>query len=215
MDAMNAYNELLLSGDVGRIRKLLARTDLFRRTLDVPGDIVECGVFKGTGWMLWLKLLAIYAPGSAKRVVGFDMFDQFPAGQTDQEQAAIDAYVAESAFAGVTVDSLYAQADAAGMREHAELVAGDIAITAPAYVSKYPGLRISLLHLDLDVAAPTLSALEAFYPRVVRGGLVVFDEYAIPRWSESEAVDAYFDRHNICLQAVPWANTPTAYFVKP
>ena len=42
----DSYNHLMLSPDVERLRKTLAREELFRRTIDIPGDIVECGVFK-------------------------------------------------------------------------------------------------------------------------------------------------------------------------
>ena len=41
------YNNLLLSEDITRIRKILARYELFKKTINIPGDVVECGVFKG------------------------------------------------------------------------------------------------------------------------------------------------------------------------
>ena len=56
------YNSLLLSHDISRIRKLLARYELFKKSLNVPGDIIECGVFKGVGLMYWLKLIEIILP---------------------------------------------------------------------------------------------------------------------------------------------------------
>ena len=43
----DSYNHLMMSSDVERLRKVFAREELFRKTIDVPGDIVECGVFKG------------------------------------------------------------------------------------------------------------------------------------------------------------------------
>ena len=43
----DSYNHLMMSPDVERLRKVFAREELFRRTIDIPGDIVECGVFKG------------------------------------------------------------------------------------------------------------------------------------------------------------------------
>lgn len=90
-------------------------------------------------------------------------------------------------------------------------------LTCPqAYVESNPGMRISLLHLDMDVAAPTLAALEAFWPRVARGGMVVFDEYAVPRWSEANAVDEFFkDKPEVKIQTLPWARSPTAFVIKP
>ena len=47
----NSYNNLLLSSDTDRIKKLLARYEVFKKAMKVPGDIVECGVFKGSGFM--------------------------------------------------------------------------------------------------------------------------------------------------------------------
>ena len=49
------------------------------------------------------------------------------------------------------------------------------------YTMSRPGFRISLLYMDLDVEEPTLKALEALWPRVCKGGVVIFDEYAISR----------------------------------
>ena len=44
--------------------------------MDIPGDIVECGVFKGSGILTWLKLKKTLCPYALKKVVGFDMFDE-------------------------------------------------------------------------------------------------------------------------------------------
>ena len=46
----------------------------------------------------------------------------------------------------------------------------------PAYVESHPHLLISLLYLDFDLYAPTKAALDYLLPRVVRGGIVAFDE---------------------------------------
>ena len=42
----NSYNSLLLSVDINRVRKLLARYELFIKLLKVPFHIIECGVFQ-------------------------------------------------------------------------------------------------------------------------------------------------------------------------
>ena len=42
----DSYNSLLLCSDVNRVRKLLVRYELLKKTLKVPGDIIECGVFQ-------------------------------------------------------------------------------------------------------------------------------------------------------------------------
>jgi Macrocin-O-methyltransferase (TylF) len=41
-------------------RKIFARYELFKLVQDVPGDIVECGVFRGSGVYTWVKLLCLF-----------------------------------------------------------------------------------------------------------------------------------------------------------
>ena len=79
-----------------------------------------------------------------------------------------------------------------------------------------PGLRVSLLHCDLDVYAPTLTVLQNMWPRVVRGGIVVFDEYAVDNWGESDAVDEFLSTIPGApkLKILPGSPTPTAYCIK-
>ena len=73
----DSYNQLLLYGEPGRLSKIFARYELYKKTIDLPGDIVEGGVFKGSGVLFWAKLIAIFNSSSARKVVGFDTFEGF------------------------------------------------------------------------------------------------------------------------------------------
>ena len=64
-----ADNSLIESNDLDRLKKILARYELFKLSENIPGDIIECGVFKGTGHIFWLKLLNIFDPNSLKKVI--------------------------------------------------------------------------------------------------------------------------------------------------
>ena len=81
-EIFDAYNFLLESNDVDRIKKILVRYELYKLSQNIPGDIIECGVFKGTGHIFWLKLLKIFDNNSLKKVVGFDTFGAGIAAQT-------------------------------------------------------------------------------------------------------------------------------------
>ena len=59
-DIWDIYNSFILSDDIDRLKKILVRFNLYKMTKDLPGDIVECGVFKGVGFTFWLKLLKIF-----------------------------------------------------------------------------------------------------------------------------------------------------------
>ena len=73
-----------------------------------------------------------------------------------------------------------------------KLIDGDIEQSVPAFVRDNPGVRFSLVHFDCDLYRPTKIALEALWPHVSRGGVILFDEYAIADWpGETAAVDEF------------------------
>ncbi|MGD9886062.1 MAG: TylF/MycF/NovP-related O-methyltransferase [Reyranella sp.] len=78
-------------------------------------------------------------------------------------------------------------------------------------------MRFSLIHLDCDLYRPTRAVLEALWDRVARGGLVIFDEYAIADWpGETAAVDEFLaGKPEVRLRTFDWTNVPGAYLVKP
>jgi hypothetical protein len=195
---------------------LLVRYRLFEQCRDIPGDIVECGVFKAAGLAYWAKLLEIFASNSKKRVIGFDVFapfQQVPLKAAEHEIATRHDQL--TAGKGIAKHEIATTLSRAGLQHRVELVEGDIAHTAFEYVSNNYGFRISLLHLDLDTYEGTLKALTAFWPAVSRGGIVIFDEYAISGMGESQAVDEFFADKDVRPLAVPDSETPTAYLIKP
>ena len=212
-DLWRCYNYLLLSSDRSRIRKLLIRYRLFEMSLSVPGDIVECEVFKGAGLCYWAKLLEIFAHNSRKQVIGFDgfgFFKELPLQPGEQDNASRHDSIAERTGKEEITDAV----NLAGLAHRIELVEGDIAQSAPAYVQRRYGFRISLLHLDLDTYGGTKAALNAFWPVVSPGGVIIFDEYAVDGMGESNAVDEFLKDANVGLSAVPFSETPTAYLIK-
>ena len=67
----------------------------------------------------------------------------------------------------------------------------------------------------MDIDAPTYVALDLLYEKVVKGGVIIFDEYGCDEWGESDAVDEWLKNHpEIKLKTVYYGNSPTAYFFK-
>jgi len=213
----DSYNAFLLRGTTDRFAKLLSRYELFKRVAGIPGDIVECGVFKGAGVLYWAKLIQIFHPLSLRRVVGFDTFGEFPAlSETDRKFAA--ELCTEAAWDGVDPAVVLEIAGDCGVRNRLELVPGDAMVTLPAYVADHPGFRIALLNLDFDTYEPTRAALEALYDLIVPGGVVICDEYGLCGCGESDAVDDFLSSRGLgglrkC--GIRWNMSPTAWFTKP
>ena len=213
--SFDAYNSFLVEADLDRFTKILCRYEHFKEILDRPGDIVECGVFKGQGLLFWAKMIQIFNPLSPRKVIGFDTFDGVP----DSVTGALDRSSSESFkdYGGVPA-MVMEKAGAFGLAKRIEIVPGDASVTIPAYARERPGLRIALLNLDFDVYEPTLAALEALYDRVVPGGIVTLDEYAVHNWRESDAFDDFRKARSLSgieLHSTPWALSPTAWFRKP
>src|SRR3989338_7756564 len=69
------YDEFLAKTGVDRLQKILARYELLKMVGTVPGDIVECGVFKGSGIYTFGKISRLLTPHTGRKIVGFDFFD--------------------------------------------------------------------------------------------------------------------------------------------
>ena len=50
--------------------------------------------------------------------------------------------------------------------------------TIPNYVEKNKKLKISLLNIDLAFVEPTKCALDYFYSKMSKGGIILFDNYS-------------------------------------
>lgn len=184
-------NGFYLTASPTRLAKLLAHYEAFRLTLNVPGAIVEAGVFKGASFCRLAMLRQLYCNPEAKRLIGFDTFDTFVQADSERDAQLRAAVVADAGEWGISVAELHQALDAKGCGANVGLVAGDICETVPRYVAEHPELRISLLNLDVDFYGPSKVVLEHLWPRVVQGGIVLLDDYGVFE-GETRAVDEFF-----------------------
>ena len=203
--------------------KLLSLYEAFRLVSELPGSVVELGVFKGESLLFFAKLMEMLNVNDrSSRVIGFDNFAGFPSlhakdGATDER---VDKRTGGWSSAGhreelLALINAFDHDRLAGHKARIELVEGDITQTVPKFAAEHPGLRIKLLNLDCDLYEPTLVALQHFYPRVVEGGVVLLDEYAFEQFpGESRAVEEYFGGAMPVLRKFPFYSNPGAYFVK-
>jgi Macrocin-O-methyltransferase (TylF) len=210
-NSLAIYDDFLARTSFDRLQKILARYELFKMVMDVPGDIVECGVFKGSGLYTLAKLHRIFKPNNEQKIIGFDFFEkqrdiQF---QREDDKKVFDEHESDWSSRDLILQNLAAMGIS-----NVELIAGNVVETTKAYAQKNLGFRISLLYLDVDNYEGSLAILENFFPLISPGGVVAFDEYAYRTYGESDAVDEYFRGKQLKLKSFPWANTPTAYIIK-
>lgn len=193
-----------------QLKRFLAMYELFKLILPVKGSIVECGVFRGFGFMSWLKLSAILEPENlTRRVYGFDTFEGFPtlAPEDDYRDSItqVGGLASDSQLELERLVQLHDDDRFLGHIGKGQLIRGDITQTAPAFIEENPHLLVSMLFIDCDLYEPTHAALAAFVPRMPKGALLVFDELDNPQWpGETLAVLEGLGVNNLELQRLEW-----------
>ena len=205
--SLASYDEFLSNCEPDRIQKIISKYELFRLTISTPGDIVECGVHKGSGVYLFSKLLKIFKPNSLAKVLGFDFFES--SRKVKNKFSRDSMCIKDHEGRGSNRKTILNNLKKVGIN-NVNLIPGDVAQSTKNYVKNNLGFRISLLVLDVDNYEGTLACLKNLYPLVTKGGVVVFDEYALETYGESNAVDEHFKNQNIEIKSLPWTLTPSA-----
>lgn len=213
----DAFNRFIFSSDRRVISKFLYRHTLFNLTKDLPGDIVEVGVFKGSGVATWCKLLDLFTPHTNKKVIGFDIFQKEQAFFNTFKQGHLMKHVVNrGAQDDISVESVKQRLQTANISDSKYiLVEGDVCTTTKLFAKQNPGFRISILFLDLDLDEPTYETLVHLWDRVIPGGYIVFDEYDYHKFDESNGVDRFLKEKNLSYK-VRSTNIygPSAYLIK-
>jgi len=205
-------NNFYLSCDVTRISKILAHYELFKIASQTPGAIVECGVFKGTSLLRFAMFRNLFGNTFSKKIIGFDTFGRFPNTKFTEDKKLRNKLIKDAGEQSISKTQLFKVLKHKGIDKSVELVSGDITKTVPEYVRAHPELKISLLNIDADIYEPSVTALKYFYPKVVKGGVVIFDDYGVFP-GETKAVDEYLKNENIEIKKFPFAMTP-CYVIK-
>lgn len=214
-DIFEIENEFYQNCDPNRISKFLSHAKLYEMSLGLPGDFVELGVFKGTSFCRFRKLGHLFHPDHARKFIGFDVFGKFPDADIEADKATLESFKSSSGDTSIDDRVLLKLLEEQNLSRNVELVKGDVRKTLPAYFTEDNHTAISILNIDLDLYGPIKSALEILFPRVVKGGIIILDDYAAGFPGARKAVDEYLleMRRPEKVQKFFWANTP-CYLVK-
>jgi hypothetical protein len=206
--------------------RYLAHYELFKMSLELPGSIVELGVSRGVSFFSFHKFLEIFCPtDTSKKVYGFDSFEGL-SDFSEEDGVTENDKVSDKRFGGWSAQAVegeifelcrLANEDNILARERSRLIKGRVQDTLLKFLEDTPGLRINLLHFDLDLYDPTYFTLNHLWDLIVPGGVIVFDEYGLPPWGgEATAFDKFTKERGLKVQLKKfnWCLTPTAYCIK-
>lgn len=211
----------LSEGDAALLRKIeglsmtskIAQWEFIRALRDIearriPGDLVECGVWRGGN--LALAGLVNAQSGSKRRIWAYDTFAGMTA-PTEFDQKATSNLDTAKKFKELDRDShnewCYASREdvvsnfgtVVGANAQLKVIQGPVQETL-LQPENLPD-RIALLRLDTDFYDSTKTEMEILYPRLQPGGILIIDDYG--EWAGArKAVDEYFEGQHVWLQRV-------------
>lgn len=170
----------------------------------IPGDLMECGVWRGGAGILMAGILAARNI-TDRRLWLADSFAGFPAttslAREDESGEFWDQFMEKYPEIMVSQEEVaanFARFDL--LSPQIRFLKGWFSDTLPAA----PVERLALLRLDGDTFGATTQALQSLYNKVSAGGFVIVDDYAIPECRA--AVKAFRDKQGIIdeLHHIDW-----------
>jgi O-methyltransferase len=163
----------------------------------IPGDFVECGVWKGGS----SGLMALAAEQTNKKIHLYDSFEGLP------EPSEKDGTDAADYSAGANTGHMKTIGKCVGtLTEVKKLMEEKLHIEPSRLVyhvgwfkdtlSKWPPNSIALLRLDGDWYESTRLCLEFLYPAISAGGFIIIDDYFCWRGC-ALAVDEFREKYKI------------------
>ncbi|MEK9942068.1 MAG: TylF/MycF/NovP-related O-methyltransferase, partial [Gammaproteobacteria bacterium] len=135
-------------------------------------------------------------------------FGRFPDTEFTPDQPYRQRHIDVCGDESISEDQLKEVLVRKNLNEGVDLIKGDIMDTLPDYLKRHPQARFSLINLDVDIFEPSKLILEECFPRLVKGGVLLMDDYGkFP--GETKAVDDYFSGTTYELQRLPFSDTPT------
>lgn len=154
---------------------------------NIPGDLVETGVWRGGACIFMRAVLAAFL--DEKRVVWCaDSFRGLPAPDLDKypQDNGVDWHTQSQLMISLEeVKNNFRKYGLLGDR--VRFLVGWFRDTLP----NAPIKRISVLRLDGDMYESTTDTLDALYERVSPGGFIIVDDYGIPEDTCRRAVHDY------------------------
>lgn len=192
---------------------------------NIDGCIVECGIAAGGNFAAMILGVLSVNENTQRNFYGFDSFEGIQlAGKKDTLQAGIGAITHNVnvpdedllVSSGVTVHSKKCVIDNLtrfGLYKkcNIELIDGWVQNTITQQVVSDLG-NIAILRLDMDIYAPTKYTLEMLFNSVVRGGVVIIDDWELD--GARIACNEYFESICYAPKYIKVKNSTPVFFIK-
>jgi O-methyltransferase len=169
---------------------------------DIPGDLIEAGVWRGGACIFMRAVLKAYAD-TTRTVWVADSFQGLPAPRADQYPSDRGDEHHEITSLAVPLDQVEANFAKYGLLdERVRFLPGWFKDTLPTA----PIETLSVLRLDGDLYESTMEGLRSLYHKLSPGGYAIIDDYFNERLPAKKAVDDFRGEHAIedPIERIDW-----------
>ena len=185
--------------------KFLVMDDLYKRIVNIPGNICEFGTWWGQNLVLMENLRAIHEPFNKQRVIlGFDTFEGVPEPKnfdiTNNNMSMFDQFKkrlnpdGSSGWINVSIEQVKKNISENVKKTNSTLLVKGKVEQTLLKLENIPD-KISLLKLDTILYEPTKIELEKLFNRIHKGGMLIIENYGTYKGIK-KAVDEFFINSN-------------------
>lgn len=205
-------NDFYHHSNITRIGKLLSQYEIYKKIIELPGDVLEFGVFKGASLIRFLTFRNLLENDYSRRIIGFDTFKEFPIQKRKEDNRFILEYTKDAGKPILKKDLIKILEKK--KFQNFQLVEGKVEETVKKFLRENVNLKISLLHLDMDVYNSTKFVLNKLYDKVVKNGIIVIDDYNTVEGA-TKATDEFIKIKKIeNLKKLSFYKVPSFFFKK-
>ncbi len=200
------------------LSRILYWDNLYRKIIDKAGIIIECGVQFGSSIGVLTNLRGIYEPYNfSRKIIGFDTFEGFIGVDKSKDPASNNegdyATTANWETNLQKILDFHRQNSPLDHVQESFLIKGDAIETVPRFLEQNPHQIIAMAIFDMDIFKPTKMVLEAIKPRLMKGSILVFDEFNCDKFpGETQAVMEVLDLKALTFERHP--HQPYCAFVE-
>lgn len=173
---MSTYKTLITEDRLKEIVRLA-------KTAPEDGVVVELGVYQG-GSLLYLA----ESLSPERQIIGFDTFSGLPKEQWNKDEIHVPGDFKDTSWLGV-FEYLIIE----NKRNNILLVGGLFPETA-YFLKEIP---VSFVHVDFDFYEGAKAAIDFFRDKMVKGGVMVFDDY---KWPNCPGVEKALQESGLTYQ---------------
>ena len=189
------------------LNRIITLYEIYKKTLGLNGHIAELGVYKGSGSLLFAKLVKIFESESLTQVHGFEWFK----GTGDKN--SYDNELVKKGTYSYDKKKLLKLIKIQGFNNILKIHDIDIVKELEKFLKKNSHLRFKLVFLDIGINSVLDIAIPLVWNKLVKGGALIFDQYnheLAP--GETIAIEKYLKGKKIRTIKNSWM--PNAYVIK-